>query len=392
VIDGPSARFGAEADLDRAIDGLVERDALEVPPYPAVALRVSALVRRRDYALEELARLVRADAALAADLLRLANSAWFGLAPVVSLEKALVRVGEAHVEELALASSLGAHALARGPLLPLRRLAWHDALASAVLCRELAKHRRLASDEAFACGLLHDFGRVVAIGAIERIAAGSRAMPARFWEDVVDRHHVRLGAIVAQRWGLPPAIADVVRLHHAEGAAGEAPELLALVRLADAVVRLLGDRAAATADDLAAVSALSEVEAAAFGRVLRVLPAFVESLERAPGPPDRPGLVEGDPADRGAGPGARVRVRIGGTDWEAIGVGPHQLAVRGGGALPEGGLVEVELLGPRPSTFHARVLLTWPEGASAGAVLMPFGLSGPALLDWRNLVPASATA
>lgn len=389
---GAAARFGAEADLDRAIDGLVERDALEVPPYPAIALRVATLVRRGDYALEELARLVRADGALAGDLLRLANSAYYGLGPVVSLEKALLRVGEARVEQLALASSLGARALARGPLLPLRRLTWHDGLASALLCRELARQRHLPPEEAFTCGLLHDFGRIVAIGAIERIAAGSRAMPARFWEAVVDRHHVRLGAVVAERWALPVLVADVIRLHHEERPGGASPQLVGVVRIVDAVVRLLGERSGATPDDLATISALSEAETTAFARVLRVLPSFVASLERAP-EPDRPGLVEGNPAERRAAPGeAGIRVRIGGREWAVLGVGPHQLAVRGDGALPEGGLVEVEVLGGRRSAFHARVLLTWPDGAAAGALLMPFGLSGPALLDWRNLVPANATA
>jgi hypothetical protein len=76
----------------------------------------------------------------------------------------------------------------------------------------------------------------------------------------------------------------------------------------------------------------------------------------------------------------------------ALGVGPHQLAIRGGFPLPEGSLLEVEVMEGCGFTFHARVLLAWPDRGAFGAVLMPFGLSGPALLDWQGLLPASATA
>jgi putative nucleotidyltransferase with HDIG domain len=396
MMDAAPARvrhFGAEADLDLAIDGLVARDALTLPPYPGIALRIADLVREGDYGLDALARLVRSDAALAADLLRVANSAYYGFGKVVSLEQAVVRVGEAHLEQLALAAVLGAHALARGPLAPLRRLAWHDALASAVLSRELAKQRRLPAEEAFTCGLLHDFGRIVAIGAIERIAAGSQAMPAQFWEAVVDRHHVHLGVIVAERWRLPAAVSDAIRHHHADAAAGPAPApIVAVVKVVDAAVRLLGERAGVTAADLAALAVLSEPETTALVRILRVLPAFVASLDKVPEASLGPALLEGKAAVPRPACGYGVRARIAGEEWVALGIGPHQLAVRGGSPLAEGAMIEVEVLGTRSLTFHARVLLSWPDRGAFGAVLMPFGLSGPALLDWRGLVPASAVA
>jgi HD-like signal output (HDOD) protein len=387
-----TAHFGGEADLDRAIDGLVERDALTLPPYPGIAMRIAELVREGDYGLDRLARLVRSDAALAADLLRVANSACYGLGEVVSLEQAVVRVGEAHLEQLALAAALGAHALGRGPLAPLRRLAWHDALASAILSRELAKARGIPPEEAFTCGLLHDFGCIVAIGAIERIAAGSQARPAHFWEAVVDRHHVRLGTILAERWRLPGRIVDAVRLHHGERAdVAESPRLVAVVKVVDAAVRLLGERAGVTTSELEALAVLSDAETAALVRILRVLPAFVASLERV-APSRGAALLEGRAAAPRRTRGHGVRARIEGREWVALGVGAHQLAVRGGVPLLEGAMVEVEVRGARVATFHARVLLCWPDRGAFGAVLMPFGLSGPALLDWKGLVPASATA
>lgn len=383
--------FDAEGDLDRAIEDLVERDALTLPPYPGIAMRISELVREGDYDLGALARLVRSDGALAADLLRVANSAYYGLGNVVSIEQAVVRVGEAHLEHLALAAALGAHALARGPLAPLRRLAWHDALASAVLSRELAKQRVIDPEEAFTCGLLHDIGRIVAIGAIERIAAGSRARPAQLWEAVVDRHHVRLGSILAARWGLPPLVCAAIEHHHGECPPGTvSARLVGAVKIVDAAVRLLGERAGVTSNDLATLAGLTETETSALVRVLRILPAFVASLDR-PVETHGPALLDGGAAARCRSRGEGVRMLIAGQEWVALGVGPHQLAVRGSVPLPQGLMLEVRHMG-RDVSFQARVLLAWQDRDAFGAVLMPFGLSGPSLLNWEGLVPASATA
>ena len=85
-----------------------------------------------------------------------------------------------------------------------------------------------------------------------------------------------------------------------------------------------------------------------------------------------------------------VYLHVGGGDFEATGFGPHQLHVRGTVPLPEGLLGEIEALSPRSFTVHARVLLSWSEGTRFGAVLMPFALTGPALLHWRALGPSGA--
>jgi hypothetical protein len=87
-----------------------------------------------------------------------------------------------------------------------------------------------------------------------------------------------------------------------------------------------------------------------------------------------------------------VRFRIAGREYQATGVGPHQLFVRGPVPLPEEALLEVEALHAPGLSFHARVLLCWPEDGRFGVLLMPFALTGPALLHWQGLVPAGGAA
>lgn len=381
--------WSAEVDLDEAIDDLVARDAVEVPPYPAVAMKLERLVGGGDFGLDELARLVASDQALAADVLRCANSAAYARGgPVASVPQAVGRIGAGELSRIAFASALSGRALARGPLSVLRRRVWHDAVAAGVLARELARPRHLPIDEAFACGLLHDFGRVLALECLERIARGTRhprPMPSRFWEAVVDNHHVRLGAILAERWSLPPVLREAITLHHEEELSAAAhPELVRTVALCDRLVRLLDDRSHVGEADVTAISQLDEAETEALVRGIEVVPGLVAAFEREGAPPDR-ALLEpaGAPATRA--PRRAVGVKVAGERFAVTGFATHQLVLRGRAPLPEGALLEVELDEAPPVHFHARVLLCWEEGGHVGVVLQPFALAGPALLRWQGI-------
>ncbi len=381
--------WSAEVDLDEAIDDLVARDAVEVPPYPAVAMRIERLVGGGDFGLDELARLVASDQALAADVLRCANAAAFARGgPVASVPQAVARIGAGELSRIAFASALSGRALARGPLSLLRRRVWHDAVAAGVLARELARPRGLPVDDAFACGLLHDFGKVLALECLERIARGTRhprQMPSRFWEAVVDVHHVRLGALLAERWALPPVLTEAITLHHAEDLAGAAhPEMVKAVALCDRLVRLLDDKAAVGQGDVSAIQALDEADTGVLIRGIEVLPGLVAAFEREAPPPDRALLAPASP------PPARavrrgVEAVVGGERYAVTGFATHQLVLQGGAPLPEGALLEVHLEGEPPATFHGRVLLCWEAAGRHGVVLQPFALSGPALLRWQGI-------
>src|SRR4030042_2859363 len=110
-----------DPDLDQAIVELVREGAVKVPPYPAVAFKIEALVRGGSYGLDDLAKLVASDQVLAADVLRCANTALYSRgAPLASVKQAVGRIGAKDVARLALASGLGAHALAGGQLAPVR--------------------------------------------------------------------------------------------------------------------------------------------------------------------------------------------------------------------------------------------------------------------------------
>jgi putative nucleotidyltransferase with HDIG domain len=395
---------GLGLDLDGAIVDLVSRKAVKVPPYPAVAMKVEALVRRDDYGLDDLAKLVASDQALAADALRCANSALYSRGtPVASINQAISRLGAKEVVRLAIASALGAHARKPGPLALLKRRVWLEALASAALAQELAKERRLGVEEAFVCGLLHDFGKMIGIACVEEILqADGAARPnlIEFWVGLVERYHVELGLVLAARWELPPLVSDVISLHHQPDPVGAAdPRFVEMIAAVDEVVALLNDRTWLTPEDLGAISGLSAGECDLVSRLLERLPTFIASFEG-----DRaaasavPSLIEGKPVGHfltGPTPVTfPVIITVGRENrvYRAMGIAANNLMVTGEAPLPENVLLQLQLGSSPPLTCWGTAKLSWPEGLGFTVLLQPFALSARGQEVWKELVRQTAAS
>lgn len=391
VADGPilaSPPFVRE--VEAAIGELMARGEVRIAPWRGIAWRIRALLEHGDFALDHLVHLASADPAVAARVL--AEAARAGGAAPASLPLAVARIG--HGALLAIARE-AARACERGPLDGLRRAAWRAAVGSALLSRALARARGLDGDAAWLCGLLHDVGGLAGLAAVERLSAGARFQrgPSPHWERCLERWHVPLGLSLAAQHGLPAEVVDAISLHHSPSAdLARSRELVRVVRTADAVLRALGE-AAADPQDEEAIAALTEDEATRLAPALVVLPRTLAALEareparEAPGPGVGP-LAAPVRERRGEG----VRLRLAGAEYVATGVAPHQLVVRGAAPLGEGAVLEVEPLDRRGAPFHARVLLSWAEGARFGAVLAPFALGWPAVVAWEGRAPLGARA
>jgi putative nucleotidyltransferase with HDIG domain len=389
-------------DLDQALVDVVASGAVEVPPYPAVALQIDKLLRGGDYGLEDLTRLVTSDQVLAAEMLRVSNSAaYFRSSPVNSVRAAVGRLGARDVARLALAFGLGAHATAPGPLAPLRRRVWLEALASAALCQALARGRGVAPDEAFSAGLLHDFGKVVAIASIEALVHKRRVPPRTMaeWSALVDRYHVELGVVMAARWGLPAVTADVISLHHADDIGGAAdPGLVELVAAIDEVTAMLGERTHVLPVDLGAAALLRGGEAEAVAAAIESLASFVASFEA--GEPfqgagahelvARPVQPRAEPAVQP--PPWPVTLAVGGrsAEYRILGVASTHFMVNGAAPLPENLLLEMVVGCRPPLSGFASVKLAWPDQGGFTMLVQPYALSGVALERWKQLVSLPA--
>lgn len=216
-----------------------------LPAFPAVAARVLHVAQAPQVNLKEVAELLSRDAALSAEVLRLANSPLMGTRfQCQSLLQAVSMVGPARIASLAVTVGLSkfAHTLADAPVF---RRAWRHNLACALLCHQEAESYNLDPDLAYTYGLLHDIGRLVLLASqpqdYARMVdyANRNGTPlanlerARFGFD-----HNEAGCWVAEVWGLPPQLIDISLTHC--GAHAPTTRLGELVRASCRGARELG--------------------------------------------------------------------------------------------------------------------------------------------------------
>jgi putative nucleotidyltransferase with HDIG domain len=231
---------------DRALERIKK-----LPTLSAATGRLAALIRDERSGAADFEKVIRPDMALTANLLRMANSAYFGLrCRAESVRQAITLLGLKRVFEVA-ASAAFAPVIPR--LLPGYEVEaaafWLHSAAVAVLSERLALELRCGTpDLLFTAGLLHDVGKLVVgsfvaeeQGAIlRRVRQGQSFIAAE--KEVLGLTHAELGARVAEAWSLPPAVAWAARWHHEPTAAPPEVDrnLVSLVHAADALAHQLG--------------------------------------------------------------------------------------------------------------------------------------------------------
>jgi HD-like signal output (HDOD) protein len=276
---------GPASDLEGKVVDLISRNAVRIPPYPAVAMRLQKLVASGRFGVTDIVRIAREDQAVAAMLLRAANSAHYrGVNQISSINDAIARIGATEVCRIALAVGLGGVAGAAGPLSELRRRAWREALVSAHVGERLAERRKVATDQAFVCGLLHAFGRLVAVATFEEVLATSgddRILTAEEWEAAVGRFEEDLGIVTAARWNLPPALCAVIGSYQHPERAGAHRAMVELVLSADRVAKLVESSSFPGPEDLAKVKGVNADEVPALVQLLGQLPGVLAAMEES---------------------------------------------------------------------------------------------------------------
>jgi HD-like signal output (HDOD) protein len=195
----------------------------------------------------EVAQVIGRDPGLAARVLRVANSAYYGASgSVATLERAFVMLGVDAVRGIAAAACLDratVRALRSSPIEIDSMLRHAVSVASAAESLARVSHRSLAA-EAFIAGLLHDFGVMLQLqvdrARLLEVIAALGAEPGQN-PRAVERSfgcigHEHCAAVVFRAWNLPETLVAAVGNHHAPAAAPPGSRrLAALVHLADTI-------------------------------------------------------------------------------------------------------------------------------------------------------------
>jgi putative nucleotidyltransferase with HDIG domain len=208
--------------LERALGNQVS-----IPTLPVVVQRINAMMTDPEIGLRDIGREVAKDAPIATKVLRIANSAFYGLREkVVSTEHAASVLGLRVLKNLVLQASVIAQFehLAKLGGFDLEAQ-WRHSIAVAQFCQELTRGSgvgfALGPDEFYSCGLLHDIGKVVLLDNLAREyvevvqSAAKSGRPIHVVEDEqLGFDHAAIGARVAQTWGLPDVLVRAIGMHH----------------------------------------------------------------------------------------------------------------------------------------------------------------------------------
>lgn len=222
-----------------------------ISALPTSATQMLALANNPDAQIEDVQRTVEYDPGLVTNLLRLANSAYFGTGGAInSVREAVVRLGFKRVFQIAMTSAVApiAQKEIRGYDLPRNGLLRHSA-ATALAVEYLPKRLSMrVPDATYTAGLLHDLGKIVLGTYLEInsapivIKAYRESISFEIAEQMVlGTDHAEVGAALLEYWKLPRVVIDSVRWHHNPNKyPHEDKTVVDLVHLGEHVARICG--------------------------------------------------------------------------------------------------------------------------------------------------------
>lgn len=220
-----------------------------IPTLPAAHQRAVQILRDPEGSLEEVVDLISSDVGFTAQLLKLANSALFGLsAPASTILDAIRVVGTGRLEAL-ITSAWAFRQLKEEKCRGFHpQEEWKHAVGVAEQARKLARDSGAnfeLAELAYTAGLLHDIGKIILAGNVSeryveilKEAAKSRLALWEIEENVLGYNHAALGGALLGLWGLPSPLLRSVAFHHQpDQAHGDVFSAHRLVNQADAQIR-----------------------------------------------------------------------------------------------------------------------------------------------------------
>jgi putative nucleotidyltransferase with HDIG domain len=219
-------------------------------PFSETTIQLVELVSDDSRALSEIADIIKTDANLVTNVLRLTNSAYYGLRhQVESIDRAVALVGAQQVLEIAMLSMAAplfqanqeGYGLQKGEL-------WRHSIVSATFAREIAKNNNLNNaDLIFTASLIKDIGKVIlnrymtkAVKAIDMLVYDHQFPFYKAEKKVLGIDHAELSAMAFEKWNFPEKLVHIVRNHHIQTTPVVAPRETCMVFLGDTVASMLG--------------------------------------------------------------------------------------------------------------------------------------------------------
>ena len=215
----------------------------QLRPMPSSVTRILRALDQPQISAGIVSEMIGLDQALAALVLRMANSAGLGYGKeCTSLADAVVRLGFRRVRTLVLAAA------ASGPLttrLTGYRLGagelWNHSVATAMAAQWLGNAVHYPDPgEAYVAGLLHDMGKLILDQFVQvdypnmlQSIQHDHISLSKAEENQLGIDHANVGSLMAQKWNFPVHLVEAIRYHHAPTLAFENQRLAAIMNVAN---------------------------------------------------------------------------------------------------------------------------------------------------------------
>jgi putative nucleotidyltransferase with HDIG domain len=206
-----------------SFDSKIGRSLGRLPAFPATVHKVTSLVNNPDSSLSELVEVIRLDQAITANILRMCNSAYFGLRRKVdNAQDAIMYLGKQNVVRAVLAAGTSRFFKDTPGYEAEAKDLWEHAVATALMSQILARKILKREDPPlFTAALLHDIGKII-LGEFvsEKYHEIKNSMSMRSCsfleaeEDVLGMNHAMLGGVITAAWNFPQDIQQAIAHHH----------------------------------------------------------------------------------------------------------------------------------------------------------------------------------
>ena len=233
--------------------GTLKKEIVEtikgLPSMPQIILKAQEIIANPDAGIRELTKVIEKDQAVSARMVKLANSAYYGLSGKIgTIHKAITMLGQKTLREVLLTigysglldRNLKGYGYESGDL-------WRHSIAVGIGARITAEIKGYDEpSEAYLAGLIHDAGKLVLDPYILKMKKDFDAFLSDESQTYLNAErsifgfdHADIAADVCRKWHVPPAISMAVRFHHAPSESKE-NVLAYIVHLADQVARTGG--------------------------------------------------------------------------------------------------------------------------------------------------------
>lgn len=193
-----------------------------IPSLPTLYNEITAALQQESPSLDQIARIISKDVAMAAKILQLSNSAFVGSSGrVSSLVHALSLIGTETVRTLVLSVHVFSQFDGKPQIRASLSALWEHSVAVASLAQRIAGRENCAKamvEQSFTAGLLHDVGKVVLLAEMPReyheIFEAQPGATKTLERQRLGCTHAEVGAYLMSIWGLPFSLVHAVAFHH----------------------------------------------------------------------------------------------------------------------------------------------------------------------------------